>query len=104
MTRPSLIAIAVIALMAGILWMAGQAWSQMPICGDKGIILKTLTGRFGERGFVSGVVKTAGLMKLYVNPVTRTWTILLIDAAGEACIKAAGTDFEADTGTSGDPT
>jgi hypothetical protein len=62
-------------------------------CGQRGEMELALATRFGEMPFSTA---TAGqnLVKFYVNPSTRSWTVVAVTPDGGVCIFAAGDDFE----------
>ena len=49
--------------------------------------------RYGEEHFAIGMTD-GRMMRLYVNPTTRTWTMFSVTAEGLACSIDDGSDFE----------
>lgn len=60
-----------------------------------------LKNRFGETAQVQARTANGRMMEIYANPETGTWSALMTNAAGEACIVAAGERFQ--TVKPGDP-
>jgi hypothetical protein len=48
---------------------------------------------YGERLHIAGLTPTGKLVQITSNPVTGTWTIVMTDAAGVACLVGGGTRF-----------
>ncbi|MDH3194739.1 MAG: hypothetical protein OEL78_00350 [Hyphomicrobiales bacterium] len=84
-------AIALAALLIGLLWIAGaEAQTQ---CGPHRRIVEVLAGKYGEAPRAIGSVSRNHLMEVYVSE-TGSWTILVTSADGNACIIASGGDWE----------
>ena len=67
-----------------------------PVCAERAELVARLTGTFGERRQSYGLARGRGLVELYANPRSGTWTILLTRPDGTACLIAAGEAWEAD--------
>ena len=92
-----------------LLWsLSTQAQAQRR-CWPRDTIVEHLSQRHGESVIVRAL--TAGtntrLFELFSNPAKRTWTVVLTDRAGSACLQGSGTDLEivvALSSPNGDPT
>ena len=71
---------------------------QMP-CGDADKMAAHLTTKYGEHPAGGGVSPNGGMVVLFLNPETRTFTIMLRSANGTACLAASGEDWEAKAAT-----
>ena len=74
----------------------GPAVAQQGQCGPTADVTRVLSEQFGERAMVRGTTQTGShVFELYVNPQTRTWTLLFHQAqTGVTCMATDGTDFE----------
>lgn len=60
-------------------------------CGPREIIVKSLKERHGEVRVAVGLNDRGAATEVYVNPSTRSWTIIVTDPKrGASCIVAAG--------------
>ena len=62
-------------------------------CADREAMLSLLTKKFSERPVAIGTVNQDRYMQLFVSP-KGTWTVLMTEADGNACILAAGENWE----------
>ena len=62
-------------------------------CGSHDAITKSLTTKFKEARRVMGVVNTRAVMEIFMSP-QGTWTVLVTDTTGTACVVAAGQDWQ----------
>jgi hypothetical protein len=64
-------------------------------CRSHGLMIAELLAQFGEEPANQGVAGTNGdfLMETFANPSTGTWTIVMVNSAGIACMIASGTGF-----------
>jgi hypothetical protein len=93
MTRyPTFTISAILFLIGGLLWAAKDAFSQTPPCGPRADIAKKLNDKFGEVPVAMGIVGN-NEMKFYLDPKDRSWTMMVIDPRGQACIVATGNEF-----------
>lgn len=65
-----------------------------PQCAPGDQVAEALKQQFGETLQASGVLELGGLVALYANPRTGTWTITK-SAAGITCLIAAGDHYQA---------
>ena len=62
-------------------------------CGSHEDLAKSLTTRFKEARRIMGVVNAKSVMEIFMSP-QGTWTVLVTDTAGTACIIATGQDWQ----------
>ena len=68
--------------------------NDMLSCAPWPSAVKMLAGQYGEVAVGAGVTKTEEATILFLNPMTRTYTVISRSKNGEvACIIAAGTSF-----------
>ena len=70
----------------------GVASAAMP-CGNHDVVAKSLTTKFQEARRVMGVVNAKAVMEIFMSP-QGTWTVLVTDTNGTACIIATGQDWQ----------
>lgn len=63
-------------------------------CGAHATIVETLTKKYGETEHGIGLVSDQGVMQIFVSQEKGTWTILMTNAQGKACMMAAGKGWE----------
>jgi hypothetical protein len=72
---------------------AGVASAAAP-CGSHDAVAKSLTTKFKEARRIKGVVVNAkAVMEIFMSP-QGTWTVLVTDTKGVACIIATGQDWQ----------
>ena len=71
---------------------AGVASAAVP-CGSHDAITKSLTTKFKEARRVMGVVSAKAVMEIFMSP-QGTWTVLVTDTTGTACVIATGHDWQ----------
>lgn len=59
-------------------------------CAQHGTMTENLDDRYGETKQAAGLAGQQ-VMEVYSNPETGTWTVLMVNASGLACMVAAGT-------------
>lgn len=76
------------------------------ICGDRGAIIERLQEVYGETFQALGLQRNQMVMEIFANADTGTWTVLVADPWGGACIVAAGQAWSPGDPTAnlGDPT
>ena len=62
-------------------------------CGNHDAIAKSLTTKFKEARRAMGVVNARAVMEIYMSP-QGTWTVLVTDTTGTACVIATGQDWQ----------
>ncbi|MEM8790340.1 MAG: hypothetical protein AAGE80_01885 [Pseudomonadota bacterium] len=68
--------------------------AQGTVCGHRSQIVKQLADRYGETALSRGVARGAGVVEIYVNPDSGSWTIVVTNPNGTSCLMAAGEAFE----------
>ena len=63
-------------------------------CGEHHKVVAFLQSKYKEHHVGLGLVSNRGVMELFVSAKTRTWTVLLTNTQGIACIVAAGESYE----------
>jgi hypothetical protein len=82
--------IVIACLVVGLLLMwAAQAYSQNSPCGKSAEMTNALLQTYGESVVLSGKTKQGNVLKIFVNPKTRTWTAA-IDGGALLCLVASG--------------
>lgn len=71
------------------------AKAQNGLCAPRDEIIKQLKVKHGETRQVVGLQRNFRVMETYANPETGTWTIIVSNPNGVACLVAAGQAFEA---------
>jgi hypothetical protein len=62
-------------------------------CGSHDALIKSLTIRFKEARRIMGVVNAKSVMEIFMSP-QGTWTVLVTDTTGTACVIATGQDWQ----------
>lgn len=73
-----------------------------PVCAARADIVRELVERYGETRRSLGIARGRGVFELFANSRSGSWTIIVTDARGTACLVAAGDAFRA-TGTAERP-
>ena len=71
---------------------AGVASAAAP-CGAHDAIANSLTNKYKEARRIMGVVNAKAVMEIFMSP-QGTWTVLVTDTRGVACIIATGQDWQ----------
>lgn len=58
-------------------------------CAPRDAVMAKLSGQFGEVAQAAGLSE-AGIVSVYANPDTGTWTLVLFKADQSACLMASG--------------
>ncbi len=73
--------------------LGSQAIAQ-PQCGGYADAVAHLSTAYGESIVVRGIDGAGAVVEMFANPDTGTWTALIVQPDGTACMVAAGGDFE----------
>lgn len=65
------------------------------MCAERGVVLKKLTGQYGETRRSMGLAANNSIVELHASDDTGSWTITVTRANGITCLVAAGSSFEA---------
>ena len=91
MTRMIRITAAVLTLAAfGPVPVAAQS-----LCGVREAVVEMLGARYGETVRSIGVADRNRIVEVYASDETGSWTILVTNASGVACLVASGQHYEA---------
>ena len=71
---------------------AGVASAAAP-CGSHDAVANSLTTKFKEARRIMGVVNAKAVMEIFMSP-QGTWTVVVTDTKGMACIIATGQDWQ----------
>ena len=71
---------------------ADKAEAALP-CGNHDKIVNVLADKYKEARRVMGVVNAKTVMEIFMSP-QGTWTILITDTSGKACITASGEEWQ----------
>ena len=76
-------------ILAAMLFVPVIAYAQ-PNCGPYNEITGDLKTNFNEKMIGMGVMSSKNITEIWVNYKVGTWTVLLTDSDGRACVKASG--------------
>ena len=62
-------------------------------CGSHDAVAKALTTKYKEARRIMGVVNAKAVMEIFMSP-QGTWTVVVTDTNGVACIIATGQDWQ----------
>jgi hypothetical protein len=88
--RPLQLAAVLAALVSIISAAAGAA---SPPCGNHDAMTTALATKFKEARRVMGVVNARAVMEIFMS-AEGTWTVLVTDTSGKACVIATGQDWQ----------
>jgi hypothetical protein len=77
-----------------LLGVAGPVQAAVP-CGTHDVMAEALSTKFKEVRRVTGVLNAKAVMEIFMSP-QGTWTVLVTNTNGIACIVAAGQDWQED--------
>jgi len=89
-TRPLILAAALAA--ASLSTTAGEAAAAMQ-CGKHDDVAKALNAKFKETRRIMGVINARAVMEIFMSQ-QGTWTMLVTDTNGIACITASGEEWQ----------
>lgn len=75
--------------------LASQALHAAPQCARHDRVITVLADTYGETRSSIGLNGSDQVMEVFTNPETGSWTILITLPAGDACLIASGTGYEA---------
>ncbi len=76
---------------ASLIGLSGEAAAMQ--CANHDNMAKALTGKFKEARRAMGVVNSTAVMEIFMSP-QGTWTVLVTDTRGIACIAASGDEWQ----------
>ena len=80
-----------LAMLASVLPVTAMA--QNVPCGDPAKVIGHLVGKYGERPIGAGMMTGSAPMMIYANPKTGTFSIVVRQANGSACLVLGGTGY-----------
>ena len=84
------------SIMAAVILLAAlpaQVQGQVP-CLEKQKMRSVLEQRHGEAAVVRGIAAQAMMFELFINPKTKTWTVILTSPNDISCLVGQGTGIE----------
>lgn len=78
-----------------------HAAAQM-MCGQRTEIVAQLAAKFGETRRNIGLAEGRGVVEVYANTDTGSWTIILTNPQGVSCLMAAGEAFQVEEAKAAD--
>ena len=72
----------------------GPAASQESACNSRDDIHEALEQGFAEAPAAIGIVSEDVIVELFAEPEGATWTLMVSNTDGHACVLAAGTDWQ----------
>lgn len=91
----NLIRLSGLLVVASTLMLASEAASANRICGKRDAIVSQLKSKYGEVAQSRGFAQGAGLVEIYANNASGSWTIVVTHPTGVSCLMASGEAFEA---------
>ncbi|WP_285672108.1 hypothetical protein [Paralimibaculum aggregatum] len=94
--RPTISLLATLGLAAALgAATAPPAQAQQMRCGPRAKIVAHLEKKYGETRHSVGLQQGRGLVEVYANADSGSWTILLTTPQGLSCLMAAGDAYQA---------
>ncbi len=81
------------ALLAVAVLVPAHVQAQNNLCADRGVITERLTANYGEKFAGGGLRNADAIFEVWMSDETGTWTIIMTQPNGQACVMAAGTDW-----------
>ncbi|WP_370227535.1 hypothetical protein [Cognatishimia sp.] len=72
--------------------MPAQAQSTAP-CGERDQVITRLAEKFGEQVQAQGLDNNNGMVEVFANTDSGSWTITITSATGLTCLMASGNSF-----------
>ena len=63
-------------------------------CGERTAVLQALSAKYGEAAIWQGRTSDGHDLLITANPDGGTWTVLRLDAAGQACLLVGGPSWQ----------
>jgi hypothetical protein len=86
-----LLSFAAVLAAASLFGLAGEAAAMQ--CANHDNMAKALIGKFKETRRAMGVVNSTAVMEVFMSP-QGTWTVVVTDIKGIACIAASGEEWQ----------
>jgi hypothetical protein len=82
--------------LGGVLWTTQNAHAQpQPTCAQHSVVVERLQSRFGEVRQSIGLGQNNSVVEMFASTATGTWTIVVTNPRGVACLVASGESWEA---------
>ncbi len=78
----------------GLFLAASAIHAQEQPCAERDKVIERLAEKYGETLQSIGMQSNSGVLEVYASKETGTWTILVTDPTGTACMIAAGQMWE----------
>lgn len=63
-------------------------------CGPREGVLAQLMARYGESRVGAGLAANGGILEIFTNPVSGSWTAAVSGTDGQMCLVASGQSWE----------
>lgn len=64
-------------------------------CGPRDLVVMRLAEEFGESALALGLDNNNGMVEVFANVTSGSWTITVTSAGGRTCLISSGQSFEA---------
>jgi len=85
---PPILALAALAMAPG-------TAAAQTLCGKREAIVRQLESKYGETRRSLGLQQDRGVVEIFANTDSGSWTILFTDTNGRTCLMAAGQAYQA---------
>lgn len=72
---------------------SADAQAQSMRCGDRESVIDRLQTKYGEVQRSVGLQQGRGIVEIFANPRSGSWTIIITTPEGKSCLMAAGEAF-----------
>lgn len=93
--RPTKLLATSLLAIAGLAVSAGPADAQQMRCGKRDKVVGHLASKYGETRHSIGLQQGRGVVELFANAESGSWTILLTTPQGVSCLIASGDAYQA---------
>jgi len=84
----------VLCVLAIVVGATAPAHAQTAACADHDAVTALLAERYGEARIAIGLAADGALVEVWANRESGTWTIMITQPGGPACLAAGGEAFE----------
>ena len=70
--------------------LVGLTMAAAAVCGPHENLLETLDTTYGEQRVFQGLNTEGNLLQLFINEEKGSWTVLMVEPGGRACIMSDG--------------
>lgn len=76
----------------------------VPQCAEQTVMAENLLKHYGEVPRVQGIINARAMMQVYASEAKGTWSAVITEISGRACIVSAGSAFSTiDAAPPGEP-